>query len=84
MRTIAYVDGYNLYYGCLKGSPHLWLDVDRPVRGILHVQDPMSEVQRVKYFTAYIKARFAATAMLRQKHSKPISRRSGRPGEWTS
>lgn len=60
MRTIAYVDGYNLYYGCLKGSPHLWLDVDRLLRGILHVQDPMSEVQRVKYFTAYIKARFAS------------------------
>ena len=25
-RTRVYVDGYNLYYGCLKGSPHKWLD----------------------------------------------------------
>lgn len=26
MRTRVYVDGYNLYYGCLKGTPHKWLD----------------------------------------------------------
>lgn len=27
MRTRIYVDGYNLYYGCLKRSPHKWLDL---------------------------------------------------------
>jgi 6-hydroxy-3-succinoylpyridine 3-monooxygenase len=26
LRTRVYVDGYNLYYGCLKGTPHKWLD----------------------------------------------------------
>jgi len=26
LRTRVYVDGYNLYYGCLKGTPYKWLD----------------------------------------------------------
>lgn len=26
LRTGVYIDGYNLYYGCLKGSPYKWLD----------------------------------------------------------
>ena len=26
LRTRVYVDGYNLYYGCLKGTRHKWLD----------------------------------------------------------
>lgn len=29
MNTIVYVDGYNFYYGCLKGSPYKWLDIVR-------------------------------------------------------
>ena len=24
-RVIAYIDGYNLYYGLLKGTPYKWL-----------------------------------------------------------
>ncbi len=27
LRTRIYVDGYNLYYGCLKGTPFKWLDL---------------------------------------------------------
>lgn len=27
LRTRIYVDGYNLYYGCLKGTPYKWLDL---------------------------------------------------------
>lgn len=26
-RAIVYVDGFNLYYGALKGTPHRWLDL---------------------------------------------------------
>lgn len=26
LRTRVYIDGFNLYYGCLKGSPYKWLD----------------------------------------------------------
>ena len=27
MRTYVYVDGFNLYYGALKGSHYKWLDL---------------------------------------------------------
>lgn len=27
LRTRVYVDGYNLYYGCLKNTPYKWLDL---------------------------------------------------------
>ena len=29
MRTIVYVDGFNLYYGLLRGKPWLWLDLEK-------------------------------------------------------
>ena len=28
MRTNVYVDGFNLYYGCLKGTPYKWLNLE--------------------------------------------------------
>ena len=34
-RTIAYIDGYNLYYGLLKGSRQKWLDPVRFVSRLL-------------------------------------------------
>lgn len=27
MRTIVYVDGFNLYYGAVKNTPYRWLDL---------------------------------------------------------
>ena len=27
LRTRVYIDGYNFYYGCLKGTPYKWLDL---------------------------------------------------------
>ena len=27
MRTNVYVDGFNLYYSCLKDTPYKWLDL---------------------------------------------------------
>jgi hypothetical protein len=27
MRTVVYVDGFNLYYGALRGTPFKWLDL---------------------------------------------------------
>lgn len=29
MRTNVYVDGFNLYYGALRGTPYKWLDIRR-------------------------------------------------------
>jgi hypothetical protein len=29
MKTIVYVDGFNLYYGAVKGTPYKWLDISK-------------------------------------------------------
>ena len=51
-RTAIYVDGFNLYYGCLKGMPHKWLDLQRLCELLL----PGHDIQLIKYFTALVKA----------------------------
>ncbi|MCY4274133.1 MAG: NYN domain-containing protein [Gammaproteobacteria bacterium] len=49
MRTHIYVDGFNLYYGSLKGTPYKWLDLSCLFREILH---PRHLIQKIKFFTA--------------------------------
>lgn len=51
-RTIVYVDGYNLYYGLLKGSKAKWLDLVSFARALLRSDH---EIVKVRYFTAPIK-----------------------------
>lgn len=60
MRTIASVDGYNLHYGRLRGTPCKWLDVRALLQGILHIQDPGMQLIQVRYFTAPVIARLAS------------------------
>lgn len=50
MRTVVYVDGFNLYYGALKGGPYRWLDLDRYFR-LLRWND---QILTIRYFTARI------------------------------
>ncbi len=55
LRTIVYIDGFNLYYGLLRGSRHKWLDIDAYLRKYL---DPTrNQIIRIKYFTAKVKSR---------------------------
>lgn len=49
-RTIVYIDGFNLYYGCLKDSPYRWLDVCTFADHLL----PRNQVVAVKYFSARV------------------------------
>jgi len=51
VRTTVYVDGFNLYYGALKGSPWKWLDLVLLFETILQRRH---DVERVKYFTARV------------------------------
>ena len=51
MRTYVYVDGFNLYYGTLKGSRYKWLDLFSLFRGLLQ---PHHKIARIKYFTARV------------------------------
>jgi hypothetical protein len=53
MRTSFYVDGFNLYYGCVKGTPFKWLDLER----LCQLSFPHDHVHRIRYFTAIVKAR---------------------------
>ena len=53
MATIVYIDGFNFYYGAVKGTPYKWLDLDRLCRLIL----PRGNIVKIRYFTARISAR---------------------------
>lgn len=53
MKTYVYVDGFNLYYGALKGTPYKWLDVVALCRSIF----PTNNILRVRYFTAKVDPR---------------------------
>ena len=48
-KTIVYIDGYNLYYGLLKGTPYKWLNLSMFARKLLSDEH---EIVAVKYFTA--------------------------------
>jgi uncharacterized LabA/DUF88 family protein len=52
MKTIVYIDGYNLYYGLLRKSPHKWLDIYALFAKEL--LDTNSELVEVRYYTAPI------------------------------
>ena len=52
-KTIVYIDGFNLYYRALKGTPYKWLDLDAFCRKLL----PKNDVIGIKYFTALVSAR---------------------------
>ena len=52
MRTYVYIDGFNLYYGCVKGTPYKWLNIVELCRRLM----PDNEIQRVHYFTARVKS----------------------------
>jgi hypothetical protein len=56
MRANVYVDGFNLYYGALKGNGpgYKWLDLDTLLGKYLI---PTNPVNRIRYFTARISAR---------------------------
>lgn len=53
MRLNVYIDAFNLYYGCLRKSPHKWLDLLALSERLF----PRDEIHRIRYFTAMISAR---------------------------
>ena len=60
IKTIAYIDGFNLYFGSLKGTPYRWLDLAALVKQLCHEQNPDSDIVAIKYFTADIKAKLSS------------------------
>lgn len=49
-RTIVYVDGFNLYYGALKGTRHKWLDLQK----LFQLLRPNEDIQQIHYFSALV------------------------------
>lgn len=65
MRTIAYVDGFNLYYRLLEKRPALkWLDIKKLVERQLSTSNV---VTAVKYFTARVSGHVDRQAPARQQ-----------------
>jgi uncharacterized LabA/DUF88 family protein len=52
MKTYVYIDAFNLYFGCVKNTPYKWLDLSKLCAILL----PHHQIDRIKYFTANIKA----------------------------
>ncbi len=51
LRTIVYIDGFNFYYGQLRGTPWKWLDLPLLFDNVLGSQN---DLLKVKYFTAKV------------------------------
>jgi len=64
LKTRIYIDGYNLYYGCLKHTPFKWLDLVTLFEKHLFARSGapysyLDECQGIKYFTADINDKVA-------------------------
>ncbi len=53
MATIVYIDGFNLYYGAVKGTANKWLDLEVLCRRLL----PKDNLVKIRYFTALVAIR---------------------------
>jgi uncharacterized LabA/DUF88 family protein len=53
MKTVVYVDGFNLYYGAVKETPYKWLNIHKLCQLLL----PKNQIIKIKYFTALVTAR---------------------------
>ncbi len=59
MRTAFFVDGYNVFYGLLAGTPYKWLNLPLLLTHIAHIENPHSALASVDYFTSSVKPELA-------------------------
>ena len=52
-QTIVYIDGFNFYYGAVRGTPYKWLDFEALCQGML----PRDQLIKIRYFTSRVSAR---------------------------
>lgn len=50
LETNVYVDGFNLYYGCVKGTPYRWLNLSKLCTMLL----PGYRINHIRYFTSLV------------------------------
>ena len=71
LRTRVYVDGFNLYYGALKGTQYKWLD---PVGLTASLLPREYVIDRLRYFTARVSGKVDPRAPARQRvHLKALA-----------
>ena len=51
LRTVVYIDGFNFYYGEVRGTPYKWLD---PFALFSRVLDQRNTLVKIRYFTARV------------------------------
>ena len=49
-KSIVYIDGFNLYYGLMRGGPYKWLNLQKYFERLR----PDDDIQAIRYFTAMI------------------------------
>lgn len=54
VRANVYVDGFNLFYGSLRGTPYRWLDIQALCTKLLPLD---YHINRIRYFTAHVQDR---------------------------
>lgn len=63
MKTRVYIDGYNLYFGCLKHTPYKWLDLRRLIETLIvrsgQPNATLADAHPIKYITAEINPKAA-------------------------
>ena len=64
MKTYIYIDGFNFYYGAIKGTAHKWLNLMKVFENIL---DPKHDIISIKYFTAKVSGKLDPGQPIRQK-----------------
>ena len=65
--TNIYIDGFNLYYLAVRGTPYKWLDLHRLCGSLL----PDHRLNQIRYFTARVQPR-AHDPMVRQRQGAYI------------
>ena len=65
-KAIVYIDGYNLYFGLVKGTKYKWLDLWKFAERLL---DGHYELVAVKYFTALAKTHPADEAATERQNA---------------
>jgi uncharacterized LabA/DUF88 family protein len=51
MKTVVYVDGFNLYYRALRNSTHKWLDLNALCGAVL---PPECKINTINYYSAHV------------------------------
>jgi hypothetical protein len=80
MRTIIYVDGFNLYYRLLEKRLGLrWLNLKALAAGLLR---PANVITGIRYYTAHISGRVDPTAPARQQRWLGLSEQRFGSDKW--